>query len=118
MNVADARILHLFANYKWTGPADPAIRAAARLARGPEFFAEDEVEPARQAFAAIFLRPMWHEQAFIGENRAEFAREGGLLVAARAVHRDVIPIGWQLACQHSANALAIGVLFRRPVEFH
>ncbi|MCC7397018.1 MAG: glycosyltransferase family 4 protein [Planctomycetes bacterium] len=27
----DARILHLFANYKWTGPADPAIRAAARL---------------------------------------------------------------------------------------
>lgn len=31
MNVADARILHLFANYKWTGPADPAIRAAARL---------------------------------------------------------------------------------------
>jgi len=29
------RILHLFANYKWTGPADPAIRAAARLrARG------------------------------------------------------------------------------------
>lgn len=31
MKVADARILHLFANYKWTGPADPAIRAAARL---------------------------------------------------------------------------------------
>jgi L-malate glycosyltransferase len=30
-----ARILHLFANYKWTGPADPAIRTAARLrARG------------------------------------------------------------------------------------
>jgi len=25
------RILHLFANYKWTGPADPAIRSAARL---------------------------------------------------------------------------------------
>lgn len=33
MNLADARILHLFANYKWTGPADPAIRAAARLRR-------------------------------------------------------------------------------------
>ena len=31
MKAADARILHLFANYKWTGPADPAIRAAARL---------------------------------------------------------------------------------------
>lgn len=29
----DARILHLFANYKWTGPADPAIRAAAELRR-------------------------------------------------------------------------------------
>ncbi|HLQ38597.1 MAG TPA: glycosyltransferase, partial [Planctomycetota bacterium] len=25
------RVLHLFANYKWTGPADPAIRMAARL---------------------------------------------------------------------------------------
>ncbi len=25
------RVLHLFANYKWTGPADPAIRAATRL---------------------------------------------------------------------------------------
>ncbi len=24
------RVLHLFANYKWTGPADPAIRTAAR----------------------------------------------------------------------------------------
>lgn len=24
-------VLHLFANYKWTGPADPAIRSAARL---------------------------------------------------------------------------------------
>ncbi|MCR9247635.1 MAG: glycosyltransferase [bacterium] len=31
IRLADARILHLFANYKWTGPADPAIRAAARL---------------------------------------------------------------------------------------
>ena len=31
MNDSDVRILHLFANYKWTGPADPAIRAAARL---------------------------------------------------------------------------------------
>ena len=29
----DARILHLFANYKWTGPADPAIRAAVELRR-------------------------------------------------------------------------------------
>ncbi len=28
---AQTRILHLFANYKWTGPADPAIRTAARL---------------------------------------------------------------------------------------
>jgi glycosyltransferase involved in cell wall biosynthesis len=25
------RILHLFANFKWTGPADPAIRTAVRL---------------------------------------------------------------------------------------
>jgi glycosyltransferase involved in cell wall biosynthesis len=31
MNPQLPRILHLFANHKWTGPADPAIRAAARL---------------------------------------------------------------------------------------
>lgn len=31
MNEPLPRILHLFANHKWTGPADPAIRAAARL---------------------------------------------------------------------------------------
>lgn len=29
--MSDLKVLHLFANYKWTGPADPAIRAAARL---------------------------------------------------------------------------------------
>ena len=29
--MSELRVLHLFANYKWTGPADPAIRAAARL---------------------------------------------------------------------------------------
>ena len=29
--IDEARILHLFANYKWTGPADPAIRSVARL---------------------------------------------------------------------------------------
>jgi glycosyltransferase involved in cell wall biosynthesis len=30
---ADIRALHLFSNYKWTGPADPAIRCAASLRR-------------------------------------------------------------------------------------
>lgn len=30
-DLADLRILHLFANFKWTGPADPAIRAAVHL---------------------------------------------------------------------------------------
>lgn len=30
-SVDTARILHLFANFKWTGPADPAIRTVARL---------------------------------------------------------------------------------------
>jgi glycosyltransferase involved in cell wall biosynthesis len=30
-SATDFRVLHLFANYKWTGPADPAIRSAARL---------------------------------------------------------------------------------------
>ncbi len=28
---SDLRVLHLFSNYKWTGPADPAIRCAVRL---------------------------------------------------------------------------------------
>lgn len=29
----DLRVLHLFANYKWTGPADPAIRTAVETRR-------------------------------------------------------------------------------------
>jgi glycosyltransferase involved in cell wall biosynthesis len=29
----DRRMLHLFANFKWTGPADPAIRTAVHLRR-------------------------------------------------------------------------------------
>lgn len=33
LDLADLRILHLFANYKWTGPADPAIQTAAHLRR-------------------------------------------------------------------------------------
>ena len=44
------RILHLFANYKWTGPADPAMRAAARLrARGLD------VVFAQASFVAVFV---------------------------------------------------------------
>ncbi len=33
MTAKPLRILHLFANFKWTGPADPAIRTAAHLRR-------------------------------------------------------------------------------------
>lgn len=29
----DVRVLHLFANFKWTGPADPAIRSVVHLRR-------------------------------------------------------------------------------------
>ncbi|HEX6811308.1 MAG TPA: glycosyltransferase family 4 protein [Planctomycetota bacterium] len=31
MSSLAGRILHLFANYKWTGPADPAIRSAVQM---------------------------------------------------------------------------------------
>lgn len=31
--LADLRVLHLFANFKWTGPADPAMRTAVHLRR-------------------------------------------------------------------------------------
>ena len=33
MTVQSPRILHLLANFKWTGPADPAIRTAVNLRR-------------------------------------------------------------------------------------
>lgn len=42
------RILHLFANWKWTGPAEPAVNLAAQLRqRGHtvDFFCGREVEP-------------------------------------------------------------------------
>ncbi|MEC7585134.1 MAG: glycosyltransferase family 4 protein [Planctomycetota bacterium] len=81
----NARILHLFANYKWTGPADPAIRAAAHLRRlglDVVFAQARYVHPAnthdmaRQLWswrmpvlAGLQLRKHFHIQSLLGDVR-------------------------------------------------
>ena len=55
------RILHLFANYKWTGPADPAIRLAA--------------EQRRAGADVSFALPMWHHPGAEERVRRELLRQ-------------------------------------------
>lgn len=54
------RILHLFANFKWTGPADPAIRAAVHL--------------RRQGADVVFAQAQWQIPGAEHRMRAELKR--------------------------------------------
>jgi glycosyltransferase involved in cell wall biosynthesis len=85
-SVDDVRILHLFANYKWTGPADPAIRAAARLRalgldvvfaqagfvhRGGEHrVAEELAQRAVPVVAGLELRKHFHVPSLLRDIKA------------------------------------------------
>ncbi|MBL8754988.1 MAG: glycosyltransferase family 4 protein [Planctomycetes bacterium] len=122
MNVADARILHLFANYKWTGPADPAIRAAARLRalgldvvfaqgsfvhRGGEHrVAEELARIGMPVVAGLELRKHFHLPSLLRDVRA----------LRRLVQRDRFDV---LHCHQPADhliaALAVRKLPQPPV---
>ena len=52
------RILHLFSNYKWTGPAEPALSLALGLRAGcPIRVAEDVLEQVRTDLGPDTLPP-------------------------------------------------------------
>ena len=81
----NARILHLFANYKWTGPADPAIRTASHLRRlglDVVFAQARYVHPSNNhdmaqqlwnwrmpVLAGLQLRKHFHIQSLLGDVR-------------------------------------------------
>jgi glycosyltransferase involved in cell wall biosynthesis len=84
--VTSVRVLHLFANYKWTGPADPAIRTAARLRqqgldlafaqaawmhRGGEHRVAEELQRWRvPAVTGLELKKHFHAVSLIRDVRA------------------------------------------------
>lgn len=121
MNVADARILHLFANYKWTGPADPAIRAAARLrARGLDVLfaqgvvthrggehriAEELARAGVPVVAGMELRKHFHPVSLLRDVRA----------LRRLLARDRFDVlHCHLPADHLIAALAVRGLVRPP----
>lgn len=120
--VENARILHLFANYKWTGPADPAIRAAARLrARGLDVvFAQGSfVHPGGEHRIAEEL-DRWRVPVVTGlELRKHFhlaSLLGDVAALRRIVERDRVDlIHCHLPADHLLAALAVRKLRRPPV---
>jgi glycosyltransferase involved in cell wall biosynthesis len=71
------RVLHLFANYKWTGPADPAIRLAAAQ---------------RQAGAdVLFALPGWHHPGAEERVRRELLRRNLPVAAGLRLRKHLHP---------------------------
>ena len=83
--VPGKRVLHLFANHKWTGPADPAIRCAASLrdrgwdvafaeaghvqAGGYHRMGQELVRARMPVVCGLQLRKHFHALAWIGDAR-------------------------------------------------
>jgi len=110
------RILHLFANYKWTGPADPAIRCASRLRalgldvtfaqasfvhRGGEHRMRQELWNARlPVVAGLELRKHLHIRSFLRD----------VTVLRHLLHRDRFGL---VHCHMSADHLMAALANRR-----
>lgn len=122
MKLADARILHLFANHKWTGPADPAIRGALWLRRrgldvvfaqagfvhkgGDHRIAEELWHAAMPVVAGLELRKHFHLPSLLRDVRA----------LRRLLQRDRIDlVHCHLPADHLLAALACRKLPRPPV---
>jgi len=120
--VSALRALHLFANYKWTGPADPAIRAAARLrALGLDvsFAQAGFVHPGGEHRIAEELR-RWQLPVVTGLQLRKHFHVPSLLRDVRALRFLVEEEGFDvLHCHQGADhliaALAVRRLARKPV---
>lgn len=120
--MSSLRVLHLFANYKWTGPADPAIRAAARLrARGLDvrFAQAGFVHPGGEHRVAEELS-RWGLPAVKGLQLRKHFHAPSLLRDVRALRRMIEQDRYDvLHCHQGADhllaSLAIRRLRRRPI---
>ena len=120
--MSDFRVLHLFANHKWTGPADPAIRSAARL-RGLGLdvsFAQAGFVPpgGKRRFAEELLR--WQLPVVTGMELRKHFHVPSLLRDVRELRLLVEEEGFDvLHCHQGADhliaALAVRKLQRKPV---
>ena len=116
------KALHLFANYKWTGPADPAIRAAARL-RGMgldvHFAQAGYVHPGCEHRVAAELQ-RWQLPAVTGMQLRKHFHVPSLLRDVRELRFLVEEEGFDvLHCHQGADhllaVLAVRRLRRAPV---
>ncbi len=111
-----ARILHLFANYKWTGPADPAIRAAARLrdlGLDVTFTRAGFVHPGGQHHIAEQLE-RWRLPALDGLELRKHFRVASLLRDVRALRRILAQRRFDvLHCHLPADHLLATIVCRR-----
>ncbi len=117
MSSADgARVLHLFANYKWTGPADPAIRAAARLrALGLDvtFAQAGFLHPGNPHYMAEWLA-RWRLPVVTGLQLRKHFHVPSLLRDVRALRALVRRDGYRiLHCHLPADHLLATVACRR-----
>lgn len=117
-----ARVLHLFANYKWTGPADPAIRTAARLRergldvvfaqagfvhRGGEHWMAEQFERWRMpVVTGLQLRKHFHVRSLL----SDVARLRAMLVRDR-----IDLVHCHLPADHLLATLACRKVAKAPV---
>ncbi len=111
-----ARILHLFANYKWTGPADPAIRAAARLrdlGLDVHFTEAGFVHPGGQHHVAEQLQ-RWRLPPVTGLELRKHFHVPSLLRDVRALRRILVRERYELLhCHLPADHLLAAIACRR-----
>lgn len=116
------RILHLYANYKWTGPADPAIRSAARQRQlgADALFAQAEWCPAGLEHRVREELWNWRVPVVSGLELPKHARLGALRADARGLRQRIASDGIEVLHSHQPTdhltcALAVRSLASRPV---
>lgn len=116
------RVLHLYANYKWTGPADPAIRSAARLrSLGMDvLFAEPQCYPRVNEHRVREELWRWRLPVVADLQLPKHARLRELLADVRALRKRIASdridvIHCHQPTDHLTCARAVRKLVPRPV---
>jgi len=115
------RILHLFSNHKWTGPAEPAVNLADQLCkRGHEvLFAASDVPPQEGNIRRVHQHVIDRGLEFIPGLRLRKHLDAGIRADAAAIRgivrkRGIHLIHTHLRNDHLAAALAVRLLDAPP----